>query len=64
MQVLRLVARGLSDGQMADRLFLSKSTVHHHVQHIYNKLGISTRAGATHFALQHDLLEAGWVAEK
>jgi len=64
VQVLRLVARGLSDGQMAERLYLSKSTVHHHVQHIYDKLGVSTRAAATHFALQHDLLEADWAAEK
>ena len=64
VQVLRLVARGLSDAQMAERLYLSKSTVHHHVQHIYDKLGVSTRAAATHFALQHDLLEPGWAAEK
>jgi HD-GYP domain-containing protein (c-di-GMP phosphodiesterase class II) len=64
VQVLRLVARGLSDGEMAERLYLSKSTVHHHVQHIYDKLGVSTRAAATHFALQHDLLEAGWATEK
>lgn len=47
VEVLRLVARGRSDQQMAEHLWLSKSTVHHHVQHIYDKVGVSTRAAAT-----------------
>jgi DNA-binding NarL/FixJ family response regulator len=41
---------------MARELVLSTATVDHHVRHIYNKIGMSTRAGATLFALQHDLV--------
>lgn len=55
--VLRLVARGLSNKQMAARLSIADKTVSHHVQHIYDKIGVSTRAAATLFAMQHDLLE-------
>jgi HD-GYP domain-containing protein (c-di-GMP phosphodiesterase class II) len=57
VEVLRLVARGLSNREMAHRLELSERTVHHHIQHVYHKLGVSTRAAATLFAMQHDLLE-------
>ncbi len=56
VEVLRLVARGQSDRQMAAALSLSPRTVHHHVQHIYDKVGVATRAGATLFAMQHGLL--------
>ncbi|MBI3241500.1 MAG: HD domain-containing protein [Chloroflexi bacterium] len=58
IEVLRLVARGLSNKEMAARLVISPKTVGHHVQHIYNKIGVSTRAGATLFAIQNNLLEA------
>ncbi len=54
--VLRLVAHGLGNREMAASLDLSERTVHHHIQHIYQKLGISTRAAATLFAMQHNLL--------
>jgi DNA-binding NarL/FixJ family response regulator len=47
---------------MAGRLKISERTVAHHVQHIYRKVGVSTRAAATLFAMQHDLL--GPAAEK
>jgi HD-GYP domain-containing protein (c-di-GMP phosphodiesterase class II) len=56
IEVLRLVARGYSNSQMATQLSLSTSTIHHHIQHIYNKLGVSTRAAAALFAMQHNLL--------
>ena len=56
IEVLRLVARGHSNRQMATLLSVSASTIHHHIQHIYTKLGISTRAAATLFAMQHQLL--------
>jgi len=56
VEVLRLVARGSSNSQMAAMLSLSQSTIHHHIQHIYNKLGVSTRAAAALFAMQHNLL--------
>jgi HD-GYP domain-containing protein (c-di-GMP phosphodiesterase class II) len=56
VDVLRLVARGLSNRQIAERLVVSERTVHHHVEHIYDKIDVSTRAAATLFAMQHDLL--------
>ena len=56
VEVLRLVAEGCSNREIADRLVISTRTAEHHVQHIYEKIGLSTRAGATMFALQHELL--------
>ncbi len=56
VEVLRLLARGLSNRDMAERLYLSQDTVKHHVQHVYDKIGLSTRAGATLFAIEHALL--------
>jgi HD-GYP domain-containing protein (c-di-GMP phosphodiesterase class II)/DNA-binding CsgD family transcriptional regulator len=56
VDVLRLLARGLSNTQIADRLVISRRTAEHHVQHIYTKIGHSTRAAATLFAMEHDLL--------
>jgi HD-GYP domain-containing protein (c-di-GMP phosphodiesterase class II) len=56
VEVLRLVTRGLSNREMAKRLSIAEKTVGHHIQHIYNKIGVSTRAAATLFALQHDVL--------
>lgn len=50
---------GDTNKDIARRLHLSPRTVGHHVQHIYQKLGVSTRAGATLFGMQHDLLTAG-----
>jgi len=57
IEVLRLIARGMSNKHMAAALIISPKTVGHHIQHIYNKLGVSTRAGATLFAMQNGLLE-------
>lgn len=56
VEVLRLVATGLSNREMARRLIIAEKTVGHHIQHIYNKIGVSSRAAATLFAMQHDLL--------
>jgi HD-GYP domain-containing protein (c-di-GMP phosphodiesterase class II) len=56
VEVLRLLARGLSNRQMAPALSISEKTVSHHVQHIYDKIDVSTRAAATLFAMRHDLL--------
>ncbi len=55
VEVLRLVAQGLTNPQVAERLFLSPRTVEQHLRSIYNKLGVSTRAGATHFAVTNGL---------
>jgi HD-GYP domain-containing protein (c-di-GMP phosphodiesterase class II) len=56
VEVLRLLARGLSNKQIAARLVISPKTVGNHVEHIYAKIGASTRAGASFFAMQHGLL--------
>jgi HD-GYP domain-containing protein (c-di-GMP phosphodiesterase class II) len=51
--VLRLAARGLTTQQVADRLAISTKTADHHIQHIYRKIGVSTRAAAALWATQH-----------
>lgn len=56
VEVLRLVARGLSNKQIGQTLVISRRTAEHHVQHVYAKIGASTRAAAALFALEHDLL--------
>ncbi|MGH3863177.1 HD domain-containing phosphohydrolase [Actinokineospora sp.] len=56
VEVLRLVARGLSNKEIATRLVIARRTAEHHVQHVYTKIGCSTRAGAALFAMEHDLL--------
>jgi HD-GYP domain-containing protein (c-di-GMP phosphodiesterase class II)/predicted DNA-binding protein (UPF0251 family) len=63
VEVLRLLARGLSNKQIAERLSISKETVNHHIRHIYDKIDVSTRAAATLFAMQHNLVhECGELA--
>jgi HD-GYP domain-containing protein (c-di-GMP phosphodiesterase class II) len=56
VEVLRLLARGFPNKAIAQSLSVTPKTVEHHVQHIYDKLGVATRAGATLFAAQHDLV--------
>ena len=56
VEVLRLLTRGLSRREMAEQLFVSEHTVRHHLEHIYNKVGVSTRVAATLFAVEHELL--------
>src|SRR5215216_3649651 len=56
VEVLGLVAEGLTNAQVAQRLFLSPRTVQRHLNSIYHKLGASSRAAATRFAIEHDLL--------
>jgi HD-GYP domain-containing protein (c-di-GMP phosphodiesterase class II) len=55
-EVLALVANGCSNAQIAERLVISRRTAEHHVQHIYTKLGTSSRAAAALFAMEHNLL--------
>jgi predicted ATPase/DNA-binding CsgD family transcriptional regulator len=54
-EVLRLVAAGLTDAQVAERLVLSVRTVHSHVRSVYRKLGVSSRTAATGYALRQGL---------
>jgi HD-GYP domain-containing protein (c-di-GMP phosphodiesterase class II) len=56
VEVLNLIAQGCSNREMAQRLSISPKTAGHHVQHIYDKIGVSTRAAAAMFAMEHDLL--------
>jgi DNA-binding CsgD family transcriptional regulator len=55
VEVLRLVAAGLTDAQVAERLSLSPRTVTTHLTSIYNKLSVSSRLAAARFALDHRL---------
>jgi predicted ATPase len=54
-EVLRLVAKGLTDAEVAGELVVSRRTVHAHLRSIYSKLDIRTRAAATRYALEHGL---------
>lgn len=56
VEVLRLVARGLTNKQAAQKLEISPKTVGHHVESIYSKIGASTRGAAALFAVEHGLL--------
>ena len=56
IEVLRLLARGLSNKQIAARLVISPKTVANHTEHIYAKIDTSTRAAAGLYAMQHGLL--------
>jgi DNA-binding NarL/FixJ family response regulator len=56
VEVLRWVARGYTNKQIARQLSISPRTVQHHVVHVYAKIGVSSRAGAALFAMKHDLL--------
>ena len=54
--VVCLMARGLSNKEIASALFISPKTVEHHVGHVYDKIGARTRASAALFAAQHGLV--------
>ena len=56
VEVLRLLARGLSNKEIAARLVISPKTAGNHIEHIYAKIGASSRATASLFAMQHGLL--------
>jgi HD-GYP domain-containing protein (c-di-GMP phosphodiesterase class II) len=56
--VLRLLARGLSNKEIAAKLYISPRTAGNHIAHIYEKTNVSTRAAAALFAVQHRLITA------
>lgn len=56
VDVLRLLAAGRSNREIAGHLVISARTAEHHVQDIYARIGVSTRAGAAIFAMEHGLL--------
>jgi DNA-binding CsgD family transcriptional regulator len=57
VDVLRLAAKGLTTRQIADRLYISPKTADHHIQHIYGKIDVSTRAAAALWAMQHTVVQ-------
>lgn len=56
LEVLRHVAGGKSNREIAEALFISEHTVARHVQNIFAKLGVSSRSAATAFAFSHQLV--------
>nr|WP_235780911.1 HD domain-containing phosphohydrolase [Sinomonas notoginsengisoli] len=56
VEVLGLICRGATKKDVAAKLAISPNTADHHVRHIYTKIGVSSRAAATLFAVEHDLL--------
>ncbi len=59
LEVLLVLVRGESNQQIAEDLGISAKTVGHHVQHVYQKAGVRSRAAATVWAFEHDLVHAG-----
>jgi DNA-binding NarL/FixJ family response regulator len=57
LDVLRLVAQGLTDAQVAERLVISPRTVHGHLRSIYSKFGVNSRTAATRQAIDNNLIE-------
>jgi DNA-binding CsgD family transcriptional regulator len=56
LDVLRLLAEGRASAEIASELFISTRTAEHHIQHIYTKIGVSNRASATRWAINHRLI--------
>jgi HD-GYP domain-containing protein (c-di-GMP phosphodiesterase class II) len=59
VEVVRMLARGLQTKQVARALGISVKTADHHVQNAYRKIGVSSRAAATLFAMEHGLMAWG-----
>ena len=56
LDVLRLLAQGLTSAQIAEQLVISLVTVNFHVRSIYSKLAVTSRSAATRYALEHHLV--------
>jgi len=56
VEVLRLLAQGWTDAQIAEHLVISPRTVNRHTTSLYSKLNVFSRAAATRYAHEHDLL--------
>jgi DNA-binding CsgD family transcriptional regulator len=57
IEVLRLVADGRTAGEIATQLFISSRTAEHHIDHIYTKIGVSSRAAATRWAVKNKVVD-------
>jgi HD-GYP domain-containing protein (c-di-GMP phosphodiesterase class II) len=62
--VLALLARGLATKEIAAKLGIAPRTVKHHIEHVYEKTGISSRAAAALFAVRHDLVAPGEIVPR
>ena len=58
-EVLGWLTRGLTTKEIGQRLNITPKTADHHIQHVYAKIGVRTRAAATVFAMHHDLVPRG-----
>lgn len=58
VEVLRLVARGHTNAEIASRLHITEKTTRNHVEHIYAKIGVSNRTGASLYAMRNGILPA------
>ena len=56
MDVLRLLARGMTSVQISEQLTISVLTVNGYIRSIYSKLGVTSRSAATRYALEHRLV--------
>ncbi|MGZ3610648.1 MAG: response regulator transcription factor, partial [Ktedonobacteraceae bacterium] len=56
VEVLRWLAQGLTDAQIAEQLVVSPRTVNHHLSSIYRKIQVSSRSAATRYAIEHHLV--------
>ena len=56
VEVLKLVAEGMTNARIAQELYLSPRTVHRHLNSVYRKIGTNSRASAARFATEHGLL--------
>jgi len=56
IEVLRLLATGLSNAQISEKLVVSPTTVNAHLRNIYGKLGVKSRTAAAHFAVESGLV--------
>jgi HD-GYP domain-containing protein (c-di-GMP phosphodiesterase class II) len=63
VEVLQLVARGYSSKEIAEQLVISRKTASNHIEHIYTRIGVSSRATASLFAMQHGLLTDTYVPD-
>jgi DNA-binding NarL/FixJ family response regulator len=59
IDVLRLAVRGMSNKQIAAELVVTPKTVGNHIEHIYNKIGVSNRVAASRYAMEHGLVPEG-----
>jgi DNA-binding NarL/FixJ family response regulator len=56
VEVITLLARGLTNKEIGTKLQISTKTAGNHVQHVFEKIGVTTRAAATMYAMEHRLL--------